>query len=64
MVEVEVKDKILLTLEEASAICNIGINRMREVTRNPRCSFVIYNGKTRLVVRKKLEEYIDKNIEF
>lgn len=64
MIEVPVRDKILLTLEEASAICNIGINRMREVTRNPRCPFVIYNGKTRLVVRKKLEDYIDKNLEF
>lgn len=63
MVEIDVRDKILLTIEEASAICNIGINRMKEITRDPRCSFVFHSGNKRLVKRKKLEEFIDKNLE-
>lgn len=63
-INVPVKDKVLLTIEEASAICNIGIKKMQEITRDPRCSFVFHSGEKRLVKRKKLEEFIDKNLEF
>lgn len=63
VVRVEIKDKLLLTIAEAAALCNIGIHRMQDLTKDPKCSFVIYSGKKRLVKRKALEEFIEKNVE-
>lgn len=63
IVHVEIKDKLILTIAEAAAICSIGIHRMQNLTKDPKCSFVIYSGKKRLVKRKALEEFIEKNVE-
>ena len=55
--------KAALTLEEAAAYTSIGINKLRELTNNPRCEFVIYVGRKRLIKRKNLEKYLSENIE-
>ena len=34
--------KLNLTIEEAAAYSNIGINKFRELMKQPGCSFVIY----------------------
>ena len=63
MVNVPVIDKITLTVEEASAISNIGINKIYELTNDPRCSFVLWSGKKRLIKRKAFEDYLIKHYE-
>ena len=60
---VPIWDKAALTLEEAAAYTSIGINKLRELTNNPRCEFVIYVGRKRLIKRKNLEKYLSENIE-
>ena len=50
-------------MEEAAAYTSIGINKLRELTNNPRCEFVIYVGRKRLIKRKNLEKYLSENIE-
>ena len=56
---VPIKDRNLLTYYEATAYFGIGINRLRELCRDPACSFVVTTGeKKTMVIRRKLEEYI------
>ena len=63
MKEVQIKDKLNLTIEEAAAYSNIGINRINEMARNPNCSFVLYIGRKKLIKRKEFEKYLEKVIE-
>ena len=60
---VPIWEKAALTLEEAAAYTSIGINKLRELTNNPRCEFVIYVGRKRLIKRKNLEKYLSESIE-
>ena len=54
--EVPIWEKDCLTLDEAAAYFGIGINKLREMTDEPNCQFVIFNGSKRLIKRRKLEE--------
>lgn len=56
-------EKLTLTIEEAAEYSNIGINKLRELANNPRCTFVLYVGKKRLIKRKEFEKFISENIE-
>lgn len=60
---VPIKDKLNLTVEEAAAYSNIGINKLRELMNMPRCPFVIYIGRKRLIKRKEFEKFIESQIE-
>lgn len=60
---VPIWEKMNLTLEEAAAYSNIGINRLRELSNAPNCPFVLYVGKKRLIRRKEFEKYIERQIE-
>ena len=37
----------------------VGINKLRNMTNDEHCSFVLWVGSKRLIKRKKLEEYLD-----
>lgn len=56
--DVPIWEKYNLTLEEAAAYFGIGINKLREMTDDSTCMFVIFNGTKRLIKRRKLEEYL------
>ncbi len=60
---VPINQKCTLTIEEAAEYSNIGQNKISELLKMPRCTFVIYVGKKKLVKRKEFEEYISKSIE-
>lgn len=60
MKDIPIWEKSNLTLEEASAYFSIGINRIRELTNNENCNFVIWCGSKRLIKRKVFEEYLEK----
>ena len=59
--KVPIWEKVLLTLEEAANYTGIGINKLREISNNEDCSFIIWNGSKRLFKRAKLEEYLEKS---
>ncbi|MCI9006364.1 MAG: excisionase family DNA-binding protein [Lachnospiraceae bacterium] len=50
--------KTLLTLEEAAAYSGIGTGKLRELSNDENCSFVVWNGRKRLLKRKELDEFI------
>lgn len=60
MVNVPVWEKVALTLEEAAAYSNIGINKIREVSNDESCPFVLFVGNKRLIKRKMFEKYIEQ----
>lgn len=62
-VKVPIWEKVTLTLEEAAEYSNIGINKIRDISNDPRCKFVIFVGKKRLIKRKEFEKYISENVE-
>lgn len=56
--EVPVWEKANLTLEEAAAYSNIGINRLRELSDADQCPFVLFVGNKRLIKRKQFDAYL------
>ena len=59
--EVTVWEKANLTLEEAAAYSNVGINRLREISDEKGCPFVLWVGKKRLIKRKLFEAFLEKS---
>ena len=55
-----IAEKSLLTLEEAAEYFNIGINRLRTMTNEQNCPYVLWIGSKRLIKRKPFEEYLYK----
>lgn len=59
MKQVEIKDKLNLTVEEASAYSGIGIHKIRELMAERECDFVLKVGTGKnLIKRSKFERYI------
>lgn len=56
--EIPVWEKANLTLEEAAAYSNIGINRLRELSGGDQCPFVLFVGNKRLIKRKQFDAYL------
>ena len=61
--EVKISEKVLLTIVEANAYSGIGLNKLRELTNDPRCPFVFYVGKRKMIKRKAFEAFLDSEIE-
>lgn len=57
---VPIWEKSNLTLEEASAYFGIGINKLRDMTNDRNCKYVIWCGNKRLIKRKLFDEYLEK----
>ena len=58
--EVPIWEKANLTLEEAAAYYNIGINKLRELSDDENCPFVLWFGSKRLIKRIALNDYLAK----
>lgn len=57
---VPIWEKSNLTLEEAAAYSGIGINKIRTLSDNDNCTFVLWVGTKRLIKRKLFDRYIEK----
>ncbi len=53
--EVPIYEKSNLTLEEAAAYF-----KLRQLTDDDKCPFVLWVGSKRLIKRKKMDEYLSK----
>lgn len=60
---VPIWEKINLTKQEAAIYSNIGINKIDEMLKDPKCSFVLYVGTKKLVKRKEFEQFISRSLE-
>ena len=57
--KVPVWEKANLSLEEAAAYFGIGINKLRDMTNDENCPFVLWTGNKRLIKRKQLERFLE-----
>ena len=60
MKEVPIWEKSNLTLDEAAAYSGIGKNKLRELSDERGCPFVLWNGNKRLIKRRELDKYTDE----
>ncbi len=56
---VPIEQRVMLTLEEAASYTGIGINKLREISNQDDCNFVLWNGTRRLLKREKLVAYLN-----
>lgn len=61
MKEVPIWEKSNLTLEEAAAYSGVGINKLREITNDNRCEFVLWVGSKRLIKRRLLDKFLENS---
>ena len=62
-IEVPVWEKLNLSIKEAAAYSNIGINKLEELLEAPGCTFVLHVGTgKRLIKRKPFEKYLENRI--
>ena len=59
MKEVPIWEKSTLTLDEAAAYSGIGKNRLRELSDEKGCPFVLWVGNKRLIKRRELDRFTD-----
>lgn len=57
--KIPIWNKTMLTLEEAASLTGIGINKLRDLSNDETCNFVLWNGAKRLLKREKLEEFLN-----
>ena len=55
---VEISQKCLLTLEEAAQYTGLGMQKLRDLSSNENCGFVLWNGSKRMFKREKLVSYL------
>lgn len=60
MKQVPICEKVNLTIEEAAAYSGIGQNKLREITNDPQCDFVLWVGSKRLIKREQLVAYLKR----
>ena len=58
--QVPIWEKSNLTLEEAAAYSGIGINKLREITNEDKCKFVLWVGNKRLIKRRLFDGFIEQ----
>ena len=58
--EVSIWEKANLTIEEAAAYFGIGMNKLRELTEDEQCKFVLFVGTKRLIKRRLFEQYLEQ----
>jgi len=57
--EVPIWERAALTLEEAAAYSGIGKNKLRELSNDEDCLFVLWIGSKRLIKRKQLDQFLE-----
>ena len=58
--KVAIENKYALTVKEAAEYFNIGEHRIRELTDQKDCPFVLWVGSKRLIKRNVFEKYLEK----
>lgn len=60
MKEIPIWQKSNLSLEEAAAYSGIGVNKLRDITNDESCKFVLWIGNKRLIKRRLFDLFIEQ----
>ena len=55
---VPIENEFTLTVKEAAEYFNIGEHRIRELTNDRNCAFVLFVGNKRLIKRNAFEKFL------
>ena len=58
--EIRICEKPFLTLKEAAVYTGLGINKLRELSNENNCDFVLFVGTKRLLKRERLLEFLQE----
>lgn len=58
--DIRIAEKAFLTLKEAASYFDIGQDKIRQLTDERDCTFVLFNGNKRLIKRELMEGYLNK----
>ncbi|MCX2186663.1 transposase [Lactobacillus reuteri] len=58
--DVPIWHKSNLTLTEAAKYFNVGMDKLRKITNDEDCNFVLWVGNKRLIKRELMDEYLKK----
>ena len=58
--DIRIAEKAFLTLKEAASYFNIGQDKIRQLTDERDCTFVLFNGNKRLIKRELMEGYLNR----
>lgn len=58
--EVPIWEKSNLTVEEAAAYSGIGISKIKEISNEDDCPFVLWIGKKRLIKRRLFDVFVER----
>ena len=56
--DISLSEKCLLTLDEAAKYTGIGVNKLREISNDEDCDFILWNGSRRMFKKEKLKNYL------
>lgn len=54
-------ERVTISIEEAAAYSGIGRDKLRALTEEEDCDYVIWVGKKRMIKRVKFEEYLNNS---
>ena len=57
--EIPVWEKTMLTIREAAAYTGIGVDKLREMSDEESCDYILWVGTRRMFKRRKLEEFLE-----
>lgn len=57
---VPINEKVTLTIEEAAAYSNLGLNKIRELAKNPKYNIGLFVGRKILIKRKELDRFLSE----
>ena len=60
MDKVPIWEKLTLTINEAAEYSGIGINKIRELTLEEKCPFVLWIGSRRVIKRKQFDKFVEQ----
>ena len=58
--DVPIWHKSNLTLTEAAKYFNVGMDKLRKITNDEDCNFLLWVGNKRLIKRELMDEYLKK----
>ena len=61
MKEVPIWEKANLTLEEAAVYSGIDTGKLREITNEEGCNFVLWVGTKRLIKKRLFDQFIERS---
>lgn len=54
-------ERALITVEEGTALTGIGYLKLRAMSNEPGCEYVVWIGASKMLKRRKLEEYLENS---